>query len=81
MPAPMAIEIADWQKGEDMGTYYCVTTAWYDDGHGTAAITDEKQAESAPESSFHYGKTKDIYIDWYDSYEDAVVAVERVRNA
>lgn len=64
-----------------MKTYYCVTSAWYDDGHGTAAITDRTQAESAPENSFHSGRTKDIYIDWYDSYEAAAEAVERVRNA
>ena len=64
-----------------MNTYYCVTSAWYDDGHGTAAITDRRQADSPPENSYHSGRTKDIYIDWYDSFEEASMAVESVRNA
>ena len=64
-----------------MKTYYCVTSAWYDDGHGTAAITDRKQSETKPEGTFCSTTRKDIYIDWYDSFEEASAAVESVRNA
>lgn len=64
-----------------MSTYFCVTSAWYDDGHGTAAITDVVDAETMPESGFKSTLRKDIYVDWYDSYNDALAAVDAVRNA
>ena len=64
-----------------MNTYYCVTSAWYYDGHGTAAITDIVDAETAPESGYKSTRRKDIYVDWYDNYGDALAAVDAVRNA
>ena len=64
-----------------MATYFCVTSAWYDDGHGTAAITDVRDAETMPESGFKSTSRKDIYVDWYDNYNDALAAVDAVKKA
>jgi hypothetical protein len=64
-----------------MKTYYCVTSSFYDDGRVTAAITDSKTTDSALEDSYTHGARRDIYIDWYDSYDSAYCAVCAARNA
>ena len=64
-----------------MATYFCVTSAWYDDGHGTADITDVVDADEKPQDSFKSTMRKDIYLDWYESYEDAQAVIEAVRKA
>ena len=64
-----------------MSTYFCVTSAWYDDGHGTAAITDVVDADTMPENHYTSTSRKDIYVDWYDDYNDALAAVDAVKKA
>lgn len=64
-----------------MNTYFCVTSAWDDRGRGTAAITDVVEAETMPENRFTSTSRKDIYVDWYEDYGDALAAVDAVKNA
>ena len=64
-----------------MNTYYCVTTAYYDDGRVTAAITDIVDSETEPESGMKSTRRKDIYCDWYGNYGDAIAAVDAAKNA
>lgn len=64
-----------------MKTYYCVTTAFYDDGRVTAAITDEVQAIAKPESTNKTTSTKDIYCDWFESKEDATAFIKEAKEA
>ena len=64
-----------------MNTYYCVVETYDDRGRVTAAITDSRQAEEQPEDTFASTKRKDIYVNWYDSYGDALQAVENAKRA
>ena len=64
-----------------MKTYYSVTTTFDDRGRVTAAITSRKECVKCPESTFTSTRRKDIYIDWYDSYDAAVQAVEDAKKA
>lgn len=62
-------------------TYYCVTSAFYDDGTVRAAITDRKEANAAPQNTYYSASNRDIYVDWYANYNDAVQAVENAKKA
>lgn len=64
-----------------MQTWYCVTTAFDDHGRVTAGITNIRDAEEKPESSFTETRRKDIYNDWYASEEEARSAVEEAKRA
>ena len=63
-----------------MNTYYCVTSSWDDRGRGTVGITEVRDAEELPESSFTSTKRKDIYNDWYESYGEALAAIEETKR-
>ena len=66
---------------EGRKTWYCVVSSFYDNGRVTANITASKLADEKPESSFTSLRRKDVYADWYDSYEAAQKAVTDARNA
>lgn len=66
---------------EGRKTWYCVVSAFYDNGRVTANITTSKLADEKPESHFTSTSRKDVYSDWYDSYEAAQKAVVDARNA
>ena len=59
-----------------MKTYYCVTSTYDNQGRVTAFITASKDATTKPKSSYQEEKRKDIYIDWFDSLEEAEEFVE-----
>ena len=64
-----------------MNTYYCVVETYDNRGRVTAAIVVSRQAEEQPEDSFYSTKQKDIYVEWYASYGDALQAVENAKRA
>lgn len=66
---------------EGRKTWYCVVSAFYDDGRVTANITASQLADDKPDSHFTSTSRKDVYSDWYDSYEAAQKAVVDARNA
>ena len=59
-------------------TYYAVTTTYDDHGHVTAAITDTRQADTCPPSTFTSTPTRDIYTDWFP---DRQAAAQYVKDA
>lgn len=61
--------------------FWCVTTAFHDDGKVVSAITDVCKAAIKPENVCKETKTKDIYLDWFDTEEEAKERVEEVLNA
>lgn len=61
--------------------YYCVTTSVNDKGKVIAAITNVIDAACKPENSFKSLKRKDIYNDWFDSFEEAEKFVEEAKTA
>lgn len=64
-----------------MKTYYCVTTSFDDRGRVTAGITNTVEAVTKPESTFTSTSRKDIYNDWFESFEEAKQFVEEARVA
>lgn len=64
-----------------MKTYYCVTTSFDDRGRVTAGITNTVEAATKPESTFASTSRKDIYNDWFESFEEAKQFVEEARVA
>ena len=54
-----------------MKKYFCVCSAYYDDGRIVANIVDTKAATEKPKSSVHAGRRCDVYIDWFKSEEAA----------
>lgn len=64
-----------------MKTYYCVTSKWDDRGNGWAGITSIIEADEKPENTFNSTPRADIYIDWFDSYEEADEFVKDVAKA
>lgn len=65
-------EIARYELVPDeLKTFWCVTTAFYDDGYVTSSITDTKKCAVKPYNNFTETSKKDIYIDWFDSEEEA----------
>lgn len=59
-----------------MKKWWCVTSAYFDDGRVIAAITDSTEAMEKPESSSVSLKRKDVYVDWLPSHEEAVKFVQ-----
>lgn len=61
--------------------FWCVTTAFHNDGKVVSAITDVCEAAVKPENVCKETKTKDIYLDWFDTEEEAKERVEEALNA
>lgn len=64
-----------------MKTYYCATTSFDDRGRVTAALTNIIEAEEKPENEFRETHRKDIYIDWFESEEEANAFIEQAKSA
>lgn len=54
-----------------MKIYYCVTSSYDDRGRVTAAVTSTRIADKKPKNEYHSIRNKDIYIDWFDSMNEA----------
>lgn len=61
--------------------FWCVTTAFHNDGKVVSAITDVCEAAVKPENVYKETKTKDIYLDWFDTEEEAKERVKEALNA
>lgn len=63
-----------------MKTYYCVKSSVDNHGHMTATITESVEAEEQPADSYVSTSRKDIYMDWFESREEAEKFVCNARN-
>ena len=61
--------------------FWCVTTAFHNDGKVVSAITDVCEAAVKPENVCKETKTKDIYLDWFETEEEAKERVKEALNA
>ncbi len=64
-----------------MKTFWCVTTAVYDSGRVVANITRKIDTVRKPENTFTSTSRRDIYNDWFSSWEDANKFVREAREA
>lgn len=68
--------IADKKK-----QFWAVTTSVDDNGNVAAAITDIVWAVVKPENSYLSTKRKDIYVDYFESHEEAKQHVKDAQDA
>ena len=54
-----------------MKTFYCVSSAFYDDGKCIAEIVCSVKAEKKPENTFKHGTRADYYCDWFHDKKEA----------
>lgn len=77
-----AEEAAQWElTPEGMKTWWGVVTTFDNNGRVTAAVTRTVRATEKPERSFTETKRKDIYLDWFDSQEEAEEFVAEAKRA
>jgi len=62
-------------------TYWCVCSTVYNSGRVIAAVVDNKESELKPESHCTEMHDRDIYQDWFDSYEEAEAFAKEAREA
>lgn len=66
---------------DGMRTWYGVVSTFHDNGRVTAAVTRTVQATQKPERSFTSAKRRDIYLDWFDSKQEADRFVAEAKKA
>ncbi len=64
-----------------MKKFYSVTTTFDNRGRVTANITSCVEALEMPENTYTSGIRKDVYVDWFESLDDALLFVEEARTA
>lgn len=69
------------ERSQNMNTYWCVTTSIDDRGKIISRITATKEAARKPENSCTSAARRDVYTDWFESYEAAQNFVEEAENA
>lgn len=60
--------------------WYCVVSSFFNDGSVVANIVDEVEADEKPENSSHSTSRKDVYLDWFDDYDEAISFVKEARK-
>ena len=64
-----------------MKKYFVVVSTFDNRGNVTASIVDTVEAEKKPEQGYKSTRSKDIYTDYFDSFEEAKEFVEEARLA
>lgn len=64
-----------------MKKYYAVCTSCYDSGRITANLVDTIEAEEKPENTYKETRKCDVYVDWFDSMEEAMEHIKECKIA
>lgn len=64
-----------------MKRYYAVCTSCYDNGRTTANLVDTIEAEERPENTVKETRRCDIYVIWFDSYDEAMEFIKENKRA
>lgn len=54
-----------------MKKYFCVCSAYYDDGRIVANIVDTIETDKKPPNGYRPAHNCDIYVDWFDTEQAA----------
>ena len=65
---------------KSMKKYFCVCSAYYDDGRAVANIVDTKEASEKPAQTYHAGRRCDSYFDWFDSEQAAKEFIKEAKG-
>lgn len=64
-----------------MKKYYAVCTSCYDNGRISSNLVDTIEAEERPENTWKSTRRCDIYVTWFDSYDEAMEFIKEHKRA
>ena len=64
-----------------MKTYYAVCSSYYDNGRVVANLVDTIKADKKPEDTYKETRRCDVYVNWFDSQEEAIQHIEDCKKA
>lgn len=64
-----------------MSKYYGVCNCYYDNGMVTANLVDAVEAEEKPEDTHKETRSCDIYVNWFESYDEAMEFIKESKTA
>lgn len=70
-------------KMEDLSVkkYYAVCNSYYDNGKVIANLVDTIEAEEKPQDTYKETKRCDVYVNWFESYEEAMEFIKECKMA
>lgn len=64
-----------------MKKYYAVCNSYYNNGKVVANLVDTIEAEEKPEDTYKETKRCDVYVNWFESYEEAIKFINECKIA
>lgn len=64
-----------------MKKYYAVCNSYYNNGKVVANLVDVIEAEEKPEDTYKETKRCDIYVNWFESYDEAMNFIKECKMA
>lgn len=64
-----------------MNTYYAVCSSYYDSGRVIASLVDMAEADEKPQDTYESKRNRDVYVNWFDSQEEAMKHIEECKMA
>ena len=64
-----------------MKKYYAVCNSYYNNGRVTANLVDVVEAEEKPQDTYKETKRCDVYVNWFESYEEAMEFIKECKVA
>ena len=61
--------------------FYSVVSAFYDNGKTTAFLGDVIEADTIPEESYTELRNRDVYVDWFETRDEALAFANSAINA
>lgn len=64
-----------------MKKYYAVCSSYYDNGKVIANLVDTIEAEEKPEDAYKETRRCDVYVNWFESYDEAMNHIKKCKMA
>lgn len=64
-----------------MKKYYAVCNSYYNNGKVVANLVDVIEAEEKPEDTYKETKRCDVYVNWFESYDEAMNFIKECKVA
>lgn len=64
-----------------MKKYYAVCNSYYNNGKVVANLIDTIESEEKPQDTYKETKRCDVYVNWFESYEEAINFVKECKMA
>ena len=64
-----------------MKKYYAVCSSYYDNGKVIANLVDIVESEEKPEDTCKETRRCDVYVNWFESHEEAMEHIKECKMA